>query len=130
MTAGSLSRLRLAATGRGLQVQLAELHRGLPFTDIEQIDDTHIEDVREVDEHLERWVALPPLKLLKVTVRDPLGGDFLLRHALPPACSLEIPAQPGEDDPEVHGSTVVRSRTRIEPIGLACFTVEHAEPGS
>lgn len=60
MTPSSSARLRLSSPRRRLHVQLCELHGGLPFANIEKINNADVQDVSEVVEHHQRGVA-PPL---------------------------------------------------------------------
>ena len=129
MTTRSSSRLRFSTPRWRLHVQVGKLHGSLPLADIEQIDNADVEDSSEVMEHLQGRVALSLLHLLKVPIRDPLARDIELRPALPPAGSLEIPAEPGKHRAEVHGTNVVRSRTRIEPTGVARLWLSNFDPG-
>ena len=129
MTPSSSARLRLSSPRRRLHVQLCELHRGLPLAHVQKINNADVEDSGEVVKHSERRIPTALLKLLDVPVRDAFGSDILLRHSQPPACSLKIPAKPGEHRAEVHGTNVVRGRTRIEPTELARLWFTNFDPG-
>jgi hypothetical protein len=53
LTSSSSSRLRLSSPRRRLHVQLCELHRGLPFANIEKINNADVQDVGKVHQHLQ-----------------------------------------------------------------------------
>ena len=60
----------------------------------------------------------------------PSAATSLLRHAPPPASPLEVPAKRrAKTVPEVHGTTVVRVCTRIEPTGIARLSLRDRQAG-
>ena len=117
----------LPATLRSSRLHRGEVHGLHALADIEQVNDTDPQRLREVEHHAETRVADTAFQLLEVAVVDARrGSGLLLRPALDPAGFPHVPADPLEHRLEVHARRVATHVTRKEPTGSSCFSLTRA----
>src|SRR5271170_5447762 len=100
---------------------VGKLHGRSTVPDFNEVGHANVEHLGQLEEHLERRVALPALDLLEIAIRKPVCRDVLLGQALPPPGLAQVSADPAQEGGEVHPETMAGTCRIIEPIGLACY---------